>query len=54
MDMCFWLKLKKYAQILASLTAKLTIFTQMKHLLIVKENQINGIIQCIKIAPIDL
>ena len=58
--MHFWPKCKKYSkmgsecQIFASLRARINIFSDMKHVIKLKEIPRNGFNQCIEIAPSDL
>ena len=57
---CFWpkhnkcLKIGSKCQIFASLGTRITIFSDLKHIMMVTEIPRNGVIQCIEIAPNDL
>ena len=57
---CLWPKHKKClkmgpkCQIFASLGTRITIFSDLKHIMMVKEIPRNGVIWCIKIASNDL
>ena len=57
---CFWLKYNKClkmgsnCQIFASLRTRITIFSDLKRNMMVKEIPRNGVIQYIEIAPNDL
>ena len=48
------LKLRLKCQIFASSRTTMTIFSDLKHIMMVKEIPRNGVIQCIEITPNDL
>ena len=48
------LKMGSKCQIFASLRTRITIISDLKHIVMVKEIPTNGVIRCIEIAPNDL
>ena len=48
------LRMGSKCQIFASLRTRITIISDLKHIVMVKEIPTNGVIRCIEIAPNDL